>query len=157
MEEKEVNEVIEKLRTIDLSKAAHQLVTIPGTWLAVIFLAGWIGKPWLADAVGFIPRAEADKQHKELIDAGDLRDRAILDIGSKVDDLALEVRVNVAFQMVSTLEEKLASHQAEDQNTPGWRDEGRRLKARVTLARQYKDCLVNKRPNCHLLQRQLWQ
>ena len=86
------NMTLDELKTINLAKAKHQLVTLPLFWLAVIFIAGWLAKPWIADAFGFVTVANAEQQAT-----------AVKELGDKFDDHIVEFRVTAAFQIESGL------------------------------------------------------
>ncbi len=144
MESTDVN--LKSIPSIDLSQAKHQLVTVPLIWLAVIFVAGWVGKPWLADAVGFVTVAQAEQQAK-----------AVKELGDKFDDHITEFRAGLAFQMMRGLSRDLAEHNNNPHDTLAWREKQRRLETKVRLATEYKTCVVSESENCHILKEQLYK
>lgn len=150
--------VIDKMESIDLSKARHQLITLPALWLCVIFVAGWTGKMWIADAVGLTPAEIHKRDIDMLLKQGGERDTAIKSVGTKVDGLAYELRVNWAFETLNKAETALAEHMAEfDHTAPNWERQRRELENRVKLANDYKLCVLSRSGDCVVIQRQLLQ
>lgn len=148
----------DKLESIDLTKVKHQLITLPAIWLCVIFLAGWMGKVWIAEAVGVTPIEAHEKDIKKLTDAGAERDKAIKKVGDTVDGLASEIRITWAYQMIERAESNLADHLAEkNHNAPNWETDRRRLESKLRLANEYKSCVLNNGENCAVIQRQILQ
>lgn len=145
------------LESIDLTKARHRLITLPAMWLCVIFVAGWTGKVWIANAVGLSTREEHAKDIEMLVNEGIERDEAIKTIGDNVNDLALEIRVNWAYQMLNTAESNLSTHISEKDHSATWEHDRQALERKVRLANEYKTCIVNGSPNCSMIQRQILQ
>jgi hypothetical protein len=139
------------LDSIDLTKAKHQLITLPALWLCVIFVAGWTGKIWIAEAVGLTPRDEHKKDITQLKSEIDT-------VGQNVNVLTLEIRVNWAYQMLNTAEANLAAHLSEsDHSVANWEYDRRQLEMKVKLSNEYKTCVISNGPNCSMIQRQILQ
>jgi hypothetical protein len=112
----------------------------------LIFVAGWVGKPWLADAVGFVTVAQAEEQAK-----------AVAVLSTQVNAHIVEYRMDKAYVMIRNTERDLSDHDAEELQTLAWRETKRDLEGKVRLAHEYKQCLQNERSNCHLIQQQIWR
>jgi hypothetical protein len=134
------------VKPIDLRDVKHQLITLPFLWLAAIFVAGWLAKPWLASAMGFVTVAQAQEQAQ-----------AFTVLGEQVNAHITEYRMDKAYIMIRNTERDLSDHEAEKLNTPAWRESRRELTRKVRLAHEYKVCLQDEKPNCNLIQRQIWQ
>lgn len=134
------------MKAVDLTHIKHQLVTMPIYFLAVVFIAGWIGKPWLADQIGFVTTAQAAEQAD-----------AVTELSQQVGTILVEIRMEKAFRMIRTTQQDLAMHNASPDITHEWRSTNRRLEHKAALAKEYKTCIQNAGQNCDLLQNQLWQ
>jgi hypothetical protein len=146
------------LDSIDLTKARHQLVTLPSIWLCLIFLAGWVGKVWIAETVGVTTVEAHERDIKSLVIKGNERDDAIKKVGDTVNTLALEIRINWAYQMIQKAEADLADHvDNHDHDAPSWNYQKRQLDRKVKLANEYKTCILNGNGNCASIQRQILQ
>lgn len=73
--------------------------------------------------------------------------------------LVTQVNVTAAFQMERGFQEDLDKHEADRPRpvTSRWLETERDLIAKRDLANQYKNCVLNERKNCDMLQKQLWQ
>lgn len=147
-----------KMESIDLTKVKHQLITLPAIWLCVIFAAGWMGKVWIAEAVGVTPIEAHDRDIKKLAAQGEERDKAIQKVGETVDGLASEIRITWAYQMIERADTNLAEHmQEKNHNAPNWESDRRRLESKLRLANEYKSCVLSNGDNCAVIQRQILQ
>ena len=138
---------------IDLSQAKHQLLTLPAAWLIAIFVAGWMGKGWIADQLGFVTTAMASEDRQEIVEI-------IEEIQVAQTEHIQEFKFANAFQMERAFQEDLAEHLAQEvQHTPAWEAERRKLESKAKTAADYKACVLESKPKavCDLLQKQLWQ
>jgi len=141
--------------------------------ISVIFmtLGLSIGSVWafyrpalIADlSADFFTVALAETVHQEIKDTMNDRMDTLED---KVDDnsiatksLQTEFRLTAAFQLENSIKINLESHQAQlpENRDANWGQDVGRLKRRLVLATDYKECVLYERPNCELLQRQLYQ
>ncbi len=144
---------------IDLSKATKHPVTMPAIWLVAIFLAGWMGKPIIMDWGGeiFFTKVEAADHITAVNEKLDRIEQNSTKNAKVMTDHITEFQSTAAFQVLRGLENDLARHKLDKQRTVAWQERTDNLEHMVALAHEYKNCLVNVRPNCHLIQKQIFQ
>lgn len=109
-----------------------------------------MGKPWIVTNLGLMDAGAAEKRIGGI-------EQSVDDLSQKVDTISLEIRMMNAIQMVSRAELELSSHSAQEVQDLDWRIKDDKLKSRLNIAEQYKECVLKEEVNCHLLQKQLWQ
>jgi hypothetical protein len=145
------------VKAVNLTLARHQLITMPLTWLAIIFVAGWIGKPWIAKTIGFVTVAQAEEQVKGVKAQVEKQGVAIGILGGKVDNLTVEIRMGQAMTLLRNMEKDLAEHNSKPLDTAAWRAGKREHEGKVKLANEYRSCIQNQNMNCNFIRQQLWQ
>ena len=144
---------------INLTETRHQLLTLPAVWLLAIFIAGWVGKSWLADQLGFVTLAVAAEDKAEIEDKIEALSDTVQEIQTAQIGHIREFKFANAFQLERAYQEDLARHLAENLQTPAWLSDKRKLESKVRTAAEYKSCVLENKPKaiCDLLQQQLWQ
>ncbi len=150
MEQKNMN-------PIDLSKGKHQLITVPIILLAFLFSAGFLAKEKVATVFGLVTHAQADEDKREIKQDIEELVAVVGEVQTVQTEHIIEFRVANSFQMISAANTELKNHMLDELNTPGWLATKDKLESRLQLSIDYKNCILNNRPNCNLLQRQLWQ
>ncbi len=85
----------------------------------------------------FVTKAEANEQNQK--------------ITLQLNGLTKEVRVGAAYQAIAYYEQKLDRMERNGANTHDIADEEKSLE----LSENYRDCLVNEKPNCDLIRQQI--
>ena len=133
-----------KIEHLDLTKPVHKAVTIPVAWIAAVFIAGWFGKPWIAEVVGL-----------QTVEAAEVVNQKIDLVSTNLNALTTEIRIDRAFVMERVIKEDLVHHLERPEDNPQYRADIRALEDRVKLAGDYKRCLMDERPNCNTMKDQL--
>ena len=144
---------------INLADPKHQLLTLPAVWLFAIFIAGWVGKSWVADQLGMVTIVQASEDKKEIEDKIVVLSATVDEIQVSQNEHIREFKFANAFQLERAYQEDLARHLAENLQTPAWLSDKRKLESKVRTATEYKSCVLENKPKsvCDLLQQQLWQ
>ena len=121
-------------------------------------------------AKDFVPVAQAQVMHEEIVEelteARRDMDSRIDSLENKIDGnstavkgLQTEFRLTAAFQLEHSIKTDLEAHENQpiEKRDMNWVEDVRNLKRRLSLATQYKNCVLHEEPNCDLLQRQLYQ
>lgn len=127
----------ERIDSVDLSDKKHQFFTIPAYLLTIMMGTGLTFNDQLANMFGFatVARAEA--------------------VEAKVDTLAFTLNLDIASRMVERYETTLAHHVEENIDSPSWRSTKRDMEQRVQLAHSFRDCIMEDKPRCSEIQKQL--
>jgi len=140
------------------------LATIAGAWVII--------RPAIVDdlSLDFVTSVSAEQHHDEIKDevmsAQKIMGIRIDGLEDKIDtnsdtvkSLQTEVRLTAAFQLERSLKMDLESHRNQPESARGdsYSNDVARLERQLGLATDYKTCLLENKPNCDYLQRQLWQ
>ena len=144
---------------INLETIKNSKVTMPLVWVFVLFIAGWKGPDVLNEYLDnvFFTLAQADEHTAAVTKQIKSIGAAQVQSASQLNSHITEFRLMAAVQAVRAYQEDLAKHRATTNNGNGWIVRETALENKVELAKEYKNCILNDRPNCDLLQRQLWQ
>jgi hypothetical protein len=148
-----------EMSAIQLDKIRNHPVTMPMFWIGVIFLAGWLGRPAAVDymTADFFTQVQAAEHTQNVTKQLDsLEKRQVAGMGA-LDDHIEEYRAASAYQLERSLAADLRRHQENPNRGTAWAEQERKLLAKVQLAKQYRNCLMNENPNCHLIQKQIFQ
>lgn len=102
---------------------------------------------WLYANEVFIPRAEAEENVKTL-------QQAVEQLAEKQDTHIKDWRIRTAVESVERIETEmwhLKEHEMLAGESMATEDRERYLKAKLGHAKEYKDCVINNRPNCEHL------
>lgn len=121
-------------------------------------------------SLDFVPVAVAQSAHEEITEEVALARKVMSSrmdtLEGKIDEnsyavqsLQTEFRLTAAFQLEHSIKMDLEKHenQTVDQRDANWSNDVSKLKRRLSLSTQYKNCILNEDLNCDLLQRQLYQ
>ena len=163
----------DEVRNLNIPKLEnHPAKFLLGGLLATVVGAWAVMKPVIVEdlSTDFIPSAHAEVAHKEIKEevqaAQEVLNYRIDGLEDKIDEnsrttksLQTEVRLTAAFQLERSLKMDLEAHknQPEDTRDINWSSDIARLQRQTGLATDYKNCLLENKPNCDYLQRQLWQ
>lgn len=141
---------------IDLKKAGQNLVAIPLIWLGVIFIAGLTAKPWVIETFGLVTTAQADDDKRQILKKVEELDKRVGVVAKTQMDHIKEFRIANAYALVRSTMEDMQEHDDRRNDTREWEREAEVLRHRVELAEEYKECVIHDRPDCQLIQRELW-
>lgn len=134
----------------DPKKAIYQ---IGGTTIAIIVVVAFTiyqaSRNWHYATFFTVAQAEQHQKtpHQSAIDIGEK-------LNNKLDGHIDEFRLYTAIQAADAAEDALYYHQSEMNHSgdaPGGRERTRELERRKRHAFEYKECLINNKPNCEQL------
>ncbi len=148
-----------EMNTVSLLKLKDHPVTVPLIWLGIIFMSGWLGKPMAKAALAaeFYTQDQARAHVNQVTSRLDTIENTQGRMSKTMDADISERKAAGAFQLLRALSADLAAHRQLPKTAPGWSERDRLLVEQVDLAHEYKDCVMNERPKCDIIQRQIFR
>lgn len=149
-----------EVNVINFAKMKEHPIKITfGMFLTLLGIMLVIGEPYMREklSVHFFTQAQAKEHIEDITDKlTDLEKEQKL-TNKAIAKLSTTFDAQNAFNMVRGLEADLVRHLANKQDTQNWREDKTHLESQVTLSHDYKNCVMNSRPNCGLIQQQIFQ
>ncbi len=145
--------------SMNLAKVKNHPVTVPAVWLGIIFIAGWQGPNWIERNLGdvFMPRAEA-ATHEEVMRLQEEVEQIAAQqqqMKTTMDSHLVDYRLATAIQLERTFRDDLKDWREHPEETASWKAHEKELVDRLSMASQYRGCIVADRTNCDNIRKQL--
>jgi len=150
-----------EVKAINIAGIQNHPIKVTLGLLVAIFVIGFGTKAWVVEqiSVDFFTIANAEEHVRVVSQRLDTMQSQMDTQSTSITGLTTEVRLASAFQIERGVKNDLAQHLASrpSPETTRWRIDHSQLEAKVSIAEQYKTCVLAESKNCELLQRQLWQ